>query len=511
MGIPRFFGYIINHFDNIISSLIDVKIDMLYFDFNCLIHPIANSIIEKNLDKYEQVILKEIYKYTKKIISLINPKTVYIAVDGVVPMAKVIQQRKRRYRAVIDASYRNKIKTKHNVPINEEWSSNCISVATKFMETLHKYLLINLKKIDCEIIYSSYHTPNEGEHKIIHHIKQNTYKNVLIYGLDADLILLSMTITNSNVYLLREGNTVNSKDEFIYVNINNFKHAIYEFISERTDLKLNVKRVVNDFIFFCSFLGNDFLPPVLSIAEKGIEKLLETYSHIITICKTYLINAEILKINSVFLIEFINKLNKQCKFHIKRNTRKCFESDSYKRDIWMLDNLKIFDIDVITTDHEKWFRDYYFKDVEMESVCFEYLRGLEFILGYYFNDVPSWQWFYKYDVAPLLSDLLEFIDSYTFNKKFKQSEPITPFIQLLLTIPPKHKYMLPIKYQKIMDDNVDLFPIEYKLDMINKFMFYECEPILPCINLKKVINLTKNIKLDAITKQRNKLLDVIEI
>ena len=46
-----------------------------------------------------------------------------------------------------------------------------------------------------KIYFSSASTPGEGEHKLLQHIKKanNNFKYV-VYGLDADLIFLSLTI-----------------------------------------------------------------------------------------------------------------------------------------------------------------------------------------------------------------------------------------------------------------------------------------------------------------------------
>jgi len=138
MGVPKFFGYIIHTFDKIILKNLDKKIDILYFDYNCLIHPICNSVINDDITtNLETEMFKRIVDYTFKIIDLVKPSIVYIAVDGCCPMAKIVQQRKRRFRSVVDLKYRNEIKKKFNVPYNDKWSNTVISVGTDFMENLH--------------------------------------------------------------------------------------------------------------------------------------------------------------------------------------------------------------------------------------------------------------------------------------------------------------------------------------------------------------------------------------
>ncbi len=56
-----------------------------------------------------------------------------------------------------------------------------------------------------KIIFSSSNTPGEGEHKILQHINKLEHKkNIVVYGLDADLIFLALASHKENIHLLRE-------------------------------------------------------------------------------------------------------------------------------------------------------------------------------------------------------------------------------------------------------------------------------------------------------------------
>ena len=109
MGIPSYFSYIIKNYSNIIrnkKSLIENKIVMtdLYMDCNSIIYDAVysleknNSTIAKNL--IEPTIINNVIKKIDDYIRFIKPtSTVFITFDGVAPVAKMEQQRTRRYKS----------------------------------------------------------------------------------------------------------------------------------------------------------------------------------------------------------------------------------------------------------------------------------------------------------------------------------------------------------------------------------------------------------------------------
>ena len=106
MGVPSYFKWVYdNHKDKILSTKCQYdSIDILYLDFNCLIHPACKET--PNMKQSEMI--KNVVKYYKNIVQLINPKKlVYVAIDGVVPLSKMVQQRKRRFRSAQEKQYTN--------------------------------------------------------------------------------------------------------------------------------------------------------------------------------------------------------------------------------------------------------------------------------------------------------------------------------------------------------------------------------------------------------------------
>ena len=307
MGIPSYFRYITNQYENIIVKKVDKPINRLFLDLNCAIHPQAHKILSeyntlKNNKTIESKINESVVEYIKYILTYAEPtELLFIAIDGVAPRAKMQQQRFRRFKTAKEKKDTIKMYEKYKTPYEKsDWDTNAITPATPFMTNLSKYLKNELKKINTniKIILSDSNDPSEGEHKIYKYIRKNKLNKQTnspyvdaIYGLDADLIMLSMTVKDSNIYLLREtvefGNIMSKNDEgmplFLYLNIEEFKRSIIDEMVEN-GLKINDEyRVICDYIFMCFLLGNDFLPHTtcLSIKDGGINILLEYYLEIL--------------------------------------------------------------------------------------------------------------------------------------------------------------------------------------------------------------------------------------
>jgi 5'-3' exonuclease len=90
MGIPSYFSYLLRKYPYLITSL--QKADHLYLDSNSIVYDMVSTMKEE--DDLIQKVCEKIDFY----IALIKPTRVFIAFDGIPPMAKVKQQRERRYK-----------------------------------------------------------------------------------------------------------------------------------------------------------------------------------------------------------------------------------------------------------------------------------------------------------------------------------------------------------------------------------------------------------------------------
>ena len=575
MGVPGFFAWLLKTHknDQFIFNNINKTVSSLYIDANCLFHPRCFKVLseltdEKDIDKLEDAMIENIINYTSDIIDFVCPQDlVYIAVDGVAPLAKISQQRKRRFRSVQDRDIYESIKNKYNKPNNGVWTNTVITPGTCFMEKLHirliEYCETRKKKSKCNIIYSSYHSPGEGEHKILQHIKckkKLTNKVNIVYGLDADLFFLTIASEIQNIYLLREESHIQNRENsdsenLCYVSIDKtkegFNKMMHKLLKEKIDNidKYNENFCVDDidfcddFIFICYLLGNDFLPhfPSIDIKKNGLDIVIDSYCDTFLYYKKNLLcrkNAKI-HINNEIFCDFIRELSNReenffkfvlPEYENRKKRKKCFSRDKYEIEIWNIDNMMNIDIndpikigkgdlhDYKFRYYEHYFHTTYYQQETINDVCKNYLEGLKWVTEYYFDKCCNWKWQYKYNHAPFISDIYLYMLNNNININIdvniydeKNGGPIDCFTQLLCVIPPKCSNILPknMRYliTSIESPVIDMFPTYITLDCINKDQFWQCIPNVPYLDVNRIEQSIVNIKHDNNENSRNKILD----
>ena len=401
------------------------------------------------------------------------------------------QQRERRYKSRLDKTIDDHVRTEMGLDIPNFWDRNAISPGTRFMDSIYERIVyeINQGALDCDsgvtrkIIFSSAYEPGEGEHKIIDNIRKGEENglseedNLIIYGLDADLIMLSMSSKRPHIYLLREALMFNKviPNKFLLLDIDYLKFGLVmdlkEHIIEYDSCYIikDVERIIDDYIFLCYFLGNDFLPhiPGISLKEDGHDLLLKNYISILVNFGEYLVDRTKMKINNQFIFSFLNKLAgsereiyqkfvaKRKRQHPSRDT----SNDPYENRKTILNDLPI--TDKMNIEKEKYinlgrdkFKSRYYKvcfDVEskeeIDVICDNYVTGIKWVFHYYFKGCPSWDWKYDWRHAPLISSICEYLSDIYINAiKFSSSTP-EPTNQLLYILPKQSRSLVPLEYQ----------------------------------------------------------------
>lgn len=219
MGVPSFFWYIRSRYPTVIERVTTTSMlsqcDNLFIDVNAIIHDITHNDTTVAVNMPYEILASRLMKEMDRIIMLLNPqKLIYIAVDGPVPRSKMNQQRERRFMAAQEL-------IQQSCTFNSEriFDSNAISPGTPLMEKMNQilqyYISLRLssdpvwKKLT--VIYSSHRHPGEGEHKIMNYLRQsiqsgqfNENDRSIVFGSDADLILLMLTLHKRNVNVMRK-------------------------------------------------------------------------------------------------------------------------------------------------------------------------------------------------------------------------------------------------------------------------------------------------------------------
>ena len=140
MGIPSYFSYIVKNHSQIIQKLNHLKVenncfDNLYLDCNSIIYDAVHNIDFSSLNESDvKTIIRYVFTKIEEYILIIKPnKNIYIAFDGVAPVAKLDQQRERRYKSL----YQTEIsKTIFKNAKTDVWNTAAITPGTKFMKEL---------------------------------------------------------------------------------------------------------------------------------------------------------------------------------------------------------------------------------------------------------------------------------------------------------------------------------------------------------------------------------------
>lgn len=350
MGIEFFFGSLYKTFGKNSGMLLNIdnviiNASELYIDFNSIIYNII-ALIEKELGYifYNIIInniesekikkLAEKYKYDltingndrdkiaqfiknldknkliikmikKEIIHIITKHTtyktinkIYISIDGVPIMSKIIEQRKRRYTGTIISGIR-----KHIFNLNKEimtsdrifyeenkfyFDRTTISVGSDFLKNINKSLiskrykekLHNLLPNLKQYIVSGIDEFGEGEKKIMEEILKDTKisRNIIIYSPDSDLIILGMIVnllSNTKTYILRYNQQTYSHN---LTEISTIMTGIYNYTKSKLNSDISLETVCLDLSYLMIMFGNDYIPAIISLdTKKDIFKIIDYY------------------------------------------------------------------------------------------------------------------------------------------------------------------------------------------------------------------------------------------
>ncbi|KAI5862273.1 5'-3' exoribonuclease 2 [Durotheca rogersii] len=582
------------------------------------------------------------------------------------------QQRSRRFRSAQEAKEKqadkeellNMIKKQNGGELPPEtleevnkkaFDSNTITPGTPFMDILAaslRYWCAYKLNTDpgwanMKIIISDATVPGEGEHKIMNFIRSqrtspdhDPNSRHVIYGLDADLIMLGLATHEPHFRVLREDvffqegkarmckicgqkghdaqncrgtakekqGEFDEKDKavslkpFIWLHVS----VLREYLAVELDVpglpfRFDIERAIDDWVFMCSFVGNDFLPhlPALEIRENGIDTLTAIWrdnlpamggfltkdGHVNLERAQYILNGLAKQEDAIFrrrreveerreasakrrklqdqrsgrgggqygrgadnspggalpsglsktlthdMIvnrgagQDANVANKSAaavlKSRIQALQSEAAEGSSEtknsdpstppsalgKRKASMVEeeSASTPGSSSAASDEpedpvrlwEEGYADRYYEQkfhVDRKDIAFRrevaraYVEGLAWVLRYYFQGCPSWEWFYPYHYAPFAQD---FVDIAKIEINFEKGRIARPFEQLMSVQPAASRHVLPEVFHDLMTDSnspiIDFYPEEFEIDLNGKKMAWQGVALLPFIEMPRLL------------------------
>ncbi|KAI0156432.1 exoribonuclease Dhp1 [Xylariaceae sp. FL1272] len=696
MGIPAAFRWLSTKYPKIISPVIEDKpivmddgsvipvdttrpnpngeeFDNLYLDMNGIVHPCSHPE-DRPAPKDEEEMMLEVFKYTDRVVNMVRPrKLLMIAIDGVAPRAKMNQQRSRRFRAAQEAKDKAADKEELMKMIKQQnggvlppetlesltkkaFDSNSITPGTPFMDILAislRYWCSYKLNTDpgwanMKVIISDATVPGEGEHKIMNFVRSQRASpdhdpntRHVIYGLDADLIMLGLATHEPHFRVLREDvffqegkartckicgqkghdaqncrgeakqkeGEFDEKDKalplkpFIWLHVS----VLREYLAVELEVpglpfRFDLERAIDDWVFMCFFVGNDFLPhlPALEIRENGIDTLTAIWRDNLTFMGGYMTKdghvdleraqyildglgkqedaifrrrketedrreanfkrrklqdqqrngrnyspgskdsrnasndglpsglpqglTHDMIVNRAATAEDANTANKSAAAVLKAQIKglmatptkdedKTQSSQSQtpptalgKRKAALLEDAASTPGSTSSAGEEPedpvrmWeegYADRYYeakfhvdpKDLDFRrKVAWAYTEGLAWVLRYYFQGCPSWEWFYPYHYAPFAQD---FKDLAKMEIKFEKGRIARPFEQLMSVQPAASRHVLPDVFHDLMQNEdspiIDFYPEDFVVDLNGKKMAWQGVALLPFIEMPRLL------------------------
>lgn len=487
MGIYDFYRAVMADMHNV-NEAIPTTVSALWIDANSIFYKVHEETIKQIQSKSQEIYLEVFYKVLSNefdyVLNKIRPlHTLGIMVDGIAPLAKVLNQRVRRHKHIEkEKGIFRKFNTKAFTPGTE--------IMFKIDGMIKKYIKsISLNYVfssELNIIYSSHRVPGEGEHKIMDFIRQQpatTQEKQVIYGNDNDLIVASCMSDKKNLYVCKDIDRP-------LISIDNFKINL--------DLP-DVKHKFDDLCVLLTLLGNDFLPRSPSMDDAlAFADLLKIYKQIIIasedrtkeykgiVVKNINTTGNIeIRIHWDLLIEVLSEFigrdgNNEFKYIFSRDptifndrlrdlsyTENTYDVNIYKA-IWYKRAL------APRREHELVKMENFLNPQSLSNMTNNYLHGILWTLTYYNvgpNNINT-DYCYHYDYTPLLSEIIN--SDINDNEYIVGSSPdnieYTILENLLCVLPRAYSVLIqrPISNlmtnKNLMSPIADLYPLKWDID-----------------------------------------------
>jgi len=519
MGIPKFYGFLRDNYSNVLRRNVPRFVSSFSLDMNGIIHnraqfvyaygeyadPIRRKFVEQADPKMlEAEFHNAISVKLQEILVQVQPtETFAMAIDGVAPQAKISQQRQRRFKNTL---------TQEGKVV---FDSNCISPGTDFMirldNFLQRWIVAYQATLPPKVIYSSHMVPNEGEHKILDLMRSGEISGEgahVLYGMDADLIMLSMLAPLNNISLMRE-------DIRDVIDIDAFKQVI--------QAELRTETAIHDYVVMMFMIGNDFLPhsPALEDMDLSIRTMIDVYkktgrsitrdddieweglSSFLTALASY--EPKLLEHEATRDVKYpsrmlaaastrTEKIEEGTKMLIgKKITFSTVLDYNVFRGAWYQNELLPKDLTVF----RKVLPGYNFgiTTEKVVNMCREYLIGMAWVYNYYIKgtEAINSDYVFRYHHTPLLSDVAAVLSQIKTVEGYLAHDGqvvLNPIHQLLAVLPLKSKDLLPNEVKHLMSKDSpisDMYPANAVVEMDGKNNEWQGIVLIPFIDPERII------------------------
>ncbi|XP_033626841.1 5'-3' exoribonuclease 2-like isoform X2 [Asterias rubens] len=533
-------------------------------------------------------------------------------------------------------------------PSQQHFDSNCITPGTEFMarlaECLRYYVTDRLNNHpgwqNLKVLLSDANVPGEGEHKIMDYIRRqrgnpdhdpNTHH--CLCGADADLIMLGLATHEPYFTIIREEFKPNTRrpcelcnqvghdlkectgapkeaqeeldsqpapmgeeTQFIFLRLNILREYLEkELWMTGLPFTFDLERAIDDWVFMCFFVGNDFLPhlPSLEIREGAIDRLQKLYKKAVYKTGGYLTDSGMVNLDRVQLImtdlgeaeDEIFKQRRQNELRFRKNQKernKRMKMDhgfkrggllapqaisrnftpasareikdardnstySQQQNKYAADALKASFVasgssgnqnraglgmkrphegeeedeyekldktDSVKLWEDGWKERYYEGKFDVlatdrqfcHKVAEAYILGMCWVLRYYYQGCPSWNWYYPYHYAPFASD---FLDVAKMPHDFETgTKPFKPLEQLMSVFPAASGNFIPATWRELMSDIdspiIDCYPTNFKIDLNGKKYAWQGVALLPFVDEKRLLETVAKVYCDLTEAERKR-------
>jgi 5'-3' exonuclease len=388
-----------------------------------------------------------------------------------------------------------------------------------------------LKGMNANWIVSGVDEFGEGEHKIMRWLREsgtdssqskgNSEGKIVIYGLDADLILLSMLvgeqIANSNLYLLREVQEFEKKtvcpggaQEYQYMDISEFQKR----------LGIQGYTEVLNYVALMSLMGNDFLPHSIThkLSDGGHDYVVKEFNTLKRTGEWLVSDSDQScgdqmdqggqmgqggqgKVDTTVLQGICRRLSMD---EESRFIHMCMKKQSQARN-GVLKGMKeeealplVWNVEAVFFENgviRKGWRDVYWsflQNIDKASLCAEYIKGFQWIIDYYRGIETNQGWMFPAWIPPLWSDLA----AHSVGSGISR-------ISVIPHIPEKQEQLamvLPLESWGLIRNPElrrlpylapQLWPAKYGFFSMGRRWLWECEASIPVVTLQKLRHLVR--------------------